>query len=117
MMKIGRMSAPGTSSNKDTTPTQRNMTRQAKIPTRSSKSPTTGMSKIATKYSLMSNVIQTMSEINSFSVKTKYSGTDLDFLFSRLKHLSPYNNIGILLNKNLERNIKYVCTQTTERSE
>ena len=91
-MKIGKMSAPGTNSNKDTIPTQRNMTRQARIPTISSKSPTAGNSKIATKYLLMSNVMHTMSEINSFSVITKYFGTDLDFLFSRLKSLLSYNN-------------------------
>ena len=106
MMKIGKMSAPGTSSKKDTIPTQRNITRQAIIPTTSSISPTTGMSKMATTYSLMSNNIQTMSEINSFSVKMKYFGKDLDFLFSRLKRLSSYNNSGIQLNKHLEGNIK-----------
>jgi len=77
-MKMGRMSAPGTSSNRDTTPTQRNMTKQATIPTMSRKSPTTGRSKSVTIYSLMSNTMQTTRENNSFWVRTKYCGEDLN---------------------------------------
>lgn len=72
MMKIGRMSAPGTSSNKDTIPTQRNITKQAIIPTTSRKSPTTGRSKIATIYSLTSNTMQITRKSNSYSVRIKY---------------------------------------------
>jgi len=92
MMKMGRMSAPGTSSNKDTIPIQRNNTRQAIIPTTSNMSPTTGMSKTAATYSLMSNTIQSMSENNSTSLKTKYSGKSLNPLFRFPKPLSSYNN-------------------------
>ena len=43
MMKIGRTSAPGTNSTKDTNPIQRNMAKQTKIPTTSNTSPTTGI--------------------------------------------------------------------------
>jgi hypothetical protein len=93
MMKIGRMSAPGTSSNKDTIPIQRNITRQAIIPTTSNMSPTTGKSKTAATYSLMSNTIQSTSENNSTSLKTKYSGKGLNSLFRSPKPLSSYNNI------------------------
>ena len=93
MMKIGRMSAPGTSSNKDTIPIQRNITRQAIIPTTSNMSPTTGMSRTAATYSLISNTIQSMSENNSISLKTKYSGKGLNSLFRSPKPLSSYNNI------------------------
>jgi len=103
MMKIGRMSAPGTSSNKDTIPIQRNITRQAIIPTTSNMSPTTGMSKTAATYSLMSNTIQSMSENNSTSLKTKYSGKGLNSLFCSPKPLSSYNNIRKI---RLKRNIK-----------
>jgi hypothetical protein len=92
MMKIGRMSAPGTSSNKDTSPIQRNITKQAIIPTTSSTSPTTGKSKTAATYSLMSNTKQSMSENNSTSLKTKYSGKSLNSLFRSPKPLSSYNN-------------------------
>ena len=105
MMKIGRMSAPGTSSNKDTIPIQRNITRQAIIPTTSSMSPTTGMIKTAATYSLMSNTIQSMSENNSTSLKTKYSGKDLNSLFCSPKPLSSYNNMEKIY---LKRNIKCV---------
>jgi len=111
-MKIGRMSAPGTSSNKDMIPTQRNMKRQAIIPTTSRISPTRGISKIATIYSLMSNIIQTIREIDSSSVKITYFGKDLDFLFCRLKRLSSYNNISVLLKKYLEISIEYICVIT-----
>jgi hypothetical protein len=103
MMKIGRMSAPGTSSNKDTIPIQRNITRQAIIPTTSSMSPTTGKSKTAATYSLMSSSIQSMSENNSTSLKTKYSGKSLNSLFRSPKPLSSYNNIRKI---HLKRNIK-----------
>jgi len=92
MMKIGRMSAPGTSSNKDTIPIQRNITRQAIIPTTSNTSPTTGKSKTAATYSLMSNTKQSMSENNSTSLKTKYSGKGLTSLLRFPKPLSPCNN-------------------------
>ena len=103
MMKIGRMSAPGTSSNKDIIPIQRNITRQAIIPTTSSTSPTTGKSKTAATYSLMSNTIQSTSENNSTSLKTKYSGKGLNSLFRSPKPLSSYNNIEKIY---LKRNIK-----------
>jgi hypothetical protein len=92
MMKIGRMSAPGTSSNKDTSPIQRNITKQAIIPTTSNTSPTTGKSKTAATYSLMSNTKQSMSENNSTSLKTKYSGKSLNSLLRFPKPLSPCNN-------------------------
>ena len=110
MMKIGRMSAPGTSSNKDTIPIQRNITRQAIIPTTSNMSPTTGKSKTAATYSLMSNTIQSMRENNSTSSKTKYSGKGLTSLFRFPKPLSSYNN-----NKTNTSEGKYIkCTHTSE---
>jgi hypothetical protein len=93
MMKIGRISAPGTSSNKDTIPIQRNITRQAIIPTTSSTSPTTGKSKTAATYSLMSSTIQSISENNSTSLKTKYSGRSLNSLFRSPNTLPSYNNV------------------------
>jgi len=93
MMKIGKISAPGTSSNKDTIPIQRNITKQAIIPTKSSTSPTTGKSKTAATYSLMSSTIQSVSENNSTSLKTKYSGKSLNSLFRSPKTLPSYNNI------------------------
>jgi hypothetical protein len=105
MMKIGRMSAPGTSSNKDTSPIQRNITKQAIIPTTSSTSPTTGKSKTAATYSLMSNTKQSMSENNSTSLKTKYSGKSLNSLFRSPKPLSSYNNTREI---RMKRNINCV---------
>ena len=72
MMKIGKMSAPGTSSKKVMTPIHRNIKRQATIPTISNISPIKGMIKTAAIYSLMSSTIQNMSENNSTSLKTKY---------------------------------------------
>lgn len=98
MMNIGRMSAPGTSSNRDTSPIQRKITRQAIIPATSNISPTTGMIKTAVIYSLMSNTTQSMSENNSTSLKTKYSGKGLTSLlrFPASAYFpnppSPYNN-------------------------
>ena len=74
MRKIGRISAPGTSSNKDTIPIQRNIKRQATIPATSSKSPIPGTAKTATIYSLTSRTRQRMSESNSTLLKTKYPG-------------------------------------------
>jgi len=115
MMKIGRMSAPGTSSNRDTSPIQRNIARQAIIPTTSSMSPTTGKSKTAATYSLMSSTIQSMSENNSTSVKTKYSGKGLNSSFRSPKTLSPYNNTRKIRRK---RNIKcvYACAFSERRA-
>ena len=72
IIKIGRISAPGTSSNKDRIPTQRNIKRQAAIPTISRRSPIIGKSKIAATYSLTSSITQIVRKINSFSEKTKY---------------------------------------------
>ncbi len=72
MMKVGRMSKPGTSSNNDTIPIKRNIAKQATIPIMSRKSPTMGRSRIANMYSLMSSIMQTTRVSNSYSVKTKY---------------------------------------------
>ncbi len=72
MMKMGRMSTPGTSSNNDMIPIKRNIAKQAIIPVMSKKSPTMGRSRIANMYSLMSNIIQIARVSNSYSVKTKY---------------------------------------------
>ena len=93
MMKIGRMSAPGTSSNKDINPIQRKITRQAIIPATSSISPTTGMIRTAAIYSLMSKTTQSMRENNSTSLNTKYSEKGLDSLLLFLKLLSSYNRM------------------------
>ena len=78
MIKMGRMSAPGTNSNKDMIPTQRNIAIQAIIPTMSRISPIIVTSKTATTYSLTSNNTHIMREINSSSVKTKYLGKDFN---------------------------------------
>ena len=92
MIKIGNMSAPGTSSNKDRNPIQRNITRQAIIPTTSSISPTTGMVRTTATYSLMSKTTQSMRENNSTSLNTKYPGKGLNPLFRFPKPLSPCYN-------------------------
>jgi len=68
---MGKMSAPGMSSSKDTNPTQRNMARQAMIPIMSRRSPTLGNRRTVTMYSLMSKTMQIMRKSNSSSVKTK----------------------------------------------
>jgi len=78
MIKMGRMSAPGTNSNKDMIPTQRNIARQAIIPTMSRISPTMVTSRTTTTYSLTSNNTHIMRKINSSSVKTKYLGKDFN---------------------------------------
>jgi len=80
IMKIGRTSAPGTSSNKLITPIQRKIKRQATIPTISSISPITGIIKLAAMYSLISNSRHSMRENNSTPLKIKYSGTGLNSL-------------------------------------
>ena len=90
IMKIGRTSAPGTSSNKLTTPIQRNIRRQATIPTISNISPITGIIKTAAMYSLISNSRHSMRENNSTPLKMKYSGTGLNSLFNSYKPLLMY---------------------------
>ena len=112
MMKIGRMSAPGTSSNNDTIPTQRNITRQAIIPTMSRRSPTIGRSRIVTIYSLMSSTIQTMRKSNSSSVKMKYLGKDLNSLSCCPKGLSSYNSTNVLLKTSIG-SVKYIYVLVT----
>ena len=87
MMKIGSTSAPGTNSSKDIIPTNLNMSKQAMVPKMSSRSPTTGMIKIVTTYSLMSNNMQTMSESNSSSVNKKYRGALNFFSCSKLQQI------------------------------
>lgn len=73
-MKVGRISTPGTNSNKEISPIHRNIIKEATIPTKSKISPVTGIINSATIYSLMSNTKQTIKERSSFSVKTKYLG-------------------------------------------
>jgi hypothetical protein len=77
MMKMGRISTPGTSSNRDTIPIRRNMAKQAIIPIMSRKSPYNGSKRTPNMYSLMSNIIQTIRVSSSYSVKTKYRGGSL----------------------------------------
>lgn len=74
MMKVGKTSNPGTNSNKETSPTHRNIIKEVTIPTKSKISPVTGIINSATTYSLMSNTMQTIKESSSSSVKTKYFG-------------------------------------------
>lgn len=73
-MKIGKISAPGTSSSIATNPIHLNIKKLANIPAKSRISPNTGNSKRATIYSLISNIMQTLRNNNSISVKTKYLG-------------------------------------------
>ena len=72
MIKIGRTSAPGTNSTKDTNPIQRNMAKQTKIPATSNTSPTTGIVNTTATYSITSSITQKISDKSSISVKTKY---------------------------------------------
>jgi len=97
MMKIGRMSAPGTSSNKDISPIHRNMARQAMSPTMSRMSPTTGRSRTATIYSLTSSIMQITRKSNSSPVKTKYREKDFDSFSRRSKHYSSCLQLGTFL--------------------
>ena len=97
IMKIGRTSAPGTSSNKLIIPIQRKIKRQATIPTISSISPITGIIKLAAMYSLMSNSRHNMRENNSTPLKMKYSGTGLNSLFNSYKPLSCVSLMSLIL--------------------
>ena len=80
MMKMGRISTPGISSNKDMIPIKRNMTKQATIPIMSSRSPTKGRSRTANTYSMTSSITQIARVSNSYSVNTKYRA---EYLSSR----------------------------------
>ncbi len=97
MMKMGKMSAHGTSSKREMIPTQRNMTRLAIIPTMSRKSPTLGKSRIATMYSLTSRTAQIIRKSNSSSAKMKYLGKALGSASRCPKCFSSYNSIGVLV--------------------
>ena len=74
IMKIGRMSAPGSNSAKDTKSIQRNMNIQPKIPIMSNTSPVRGNVSTPAAYSVTSNITQKIRERSSISVKTKYRG-------------------------------------------
>ena len=72
MIKIGKISAPGNNSVKDTNPIQLNMKTQTNIPTISNTSPISGNVNTAAPYSIKSRNTQITSEKSSISVKTKY---------------------------------------------
>ena len=71
-INIGRISAPGNNSVKDTNPIQLNMKMQAKIPIISNTSPISGIVNTAAPYSIISRNTHITSEKSSISVKTKY---------------------------------------------
>jgi len=111
MIKIGRTSAPGTNSTKDTNPIQRNMAKQTKIPTTSNKSPTTGIVNTTATYSITSSITQKISDKSSISVKTKYWGTRTPrvVLLGLPKPRSFLEKIDFMLKFYRIRSIKHNC--------
>ena len=71
-IKIGKISAPGTSSIIEIKPTQPNIKKLAKIPAKSRKSPNNGSNRIAAMYSLTSKSTQMLRNNSSISEKTMY---------------------------------------------
>ena len=84
IIKIGKMSAPGTSSINVTNPTHPNIRTLANIPAISRMSPNKGNNRIASIYSLTSRIMQTLRNNNSISVKIKYLGFLFGWIFFNL---------------------------------
>ncbi len=108
IIKIGKISNPGTSSSKDMNPIKRNMAKQVTNPTTSRKSPINGSNKTAAMYSLTSRITQIINERSSVSVKTTYLGRFFLPAFLKSNHttsiISVHANISVDNHKFLQVN-------------